>query len=333
MLFVVFYITESSRLYLSLLIRTNSETRVPEDTYGPDKNFREITLLTQMAFTRSAALRPLVRQYLSSISSIESVIYSRGNNTQAKQIQLSSNNPTQTLRLYSTGNTTTKRTSIMNAVEFYFMPESPPCRAVEMVANMVGVVLNKHYVDLFSGDQMKDEYVKMNPQHKVPFIVDGNLKLGESRAIMAYLVSRYKSGDPLYPNDPVQRAGIDEILYFDAATLHPSGTRLFRPILFGGKKELDSDADKAYRENLQVLETILTNNGGGKFLFGDHLTIADISLCSHLSFVHAFDYDLSMYKNLTAYYGRVKESIPDYGKINNEAEDNLKKFIKSKLES
>lgn len=221
----------------------------------------------------------------------------------------------------------------MNAVEFYYMPESPPCRAVETVANMVGVTLKKHYIDLFAGDQMKDEYIKLNPNHKVPFIIDGNLKLGESRAIMAYLVSRYKSGDPLYPNDPVQRAGIDEMLYFDAATLHISGTRLFRPILFGGKKELDPDAEKAYRGNLQVLESILTRNLGNKFLFGDHLTIADISLCSHLSFVNTFDYDLSSYKNLTAYSVRVKESIPDYSKINREAEESLRKFIKSKLES
>lgn len=223
--------------------------------------------------------------------------------------------------------------TIMNAVDFYYMPESPPCRAVEMVANMVGVNLKKHYINLFTGDQMKEDYVKLNPLHKVPFIVDGNLKLGESRAIMAYLVSRYKSGDPLYPDDPVQRAGIDEMLFYEAATLYPSGSKMFRPILFGGKKEIDPELDKVYQENLSYLDKRLANNSESKFLFGDHLTIADISLCAHFSFTLSFDYDLSKYKRLVDYIDRMKAAIPDYSKINNEAEENMKKFIKSKLEA
>lgn len=220
----------------------------------------------------------------------------------------------------------------MSAIEFYYMPESPPCRAVEMVANMIGINLNKHYVNLFLKEQMKEDFVKINPQHKVPFIVDGDVKLGESRAIMAYLVNRYKPNDALYPIDPVQRAAIDELMYFDATTLYPSGSNLFRPMLFEGKKDFDPECDQAYRANLKYLDDRL-ELGGYRFLLGNSLTIADITICSSLSFASCFDFNFEPHKHLLVYMNSLKESILDYSKVNDSAVENTKNYIKSRLGS
>lgn len=117
------------------------------------------------------------------------------------------------------------------------MPESQPCRAVEMVANMVGVKLEKHYLNLSKREHLSDSYKALDPSRKVPFIIDGDLKLGESRAIMAYLVNKYKQNDEhLYPQSNLElRAKIDELLQYDVGTLWPAKSKLFWPKIFGSQ--------------------------------------------------------------------------------------------------
>lgn len=228
-----------------------------------------------------------------------------------------------TLRHYKMTNNST--------IDFYFMAESPPCRAVEMVAKMIGVTLNKHSINLFTKEHLKDDYLKLNPLHNVPFIVDGDLKIGESRAITAYLVNKYApANSTIYPSDPVQRALVDEILYLDATLLYPAGSKLLRPKLFGAVKELDAENEKAYRIVLQYFDDRLKNNKGKKFMLGDSITIGDISLAATFTFPEACDYKLSEFPHLVAYLGNLALSIPDYALINEKPVENMRNFMKSK---
>lgn len=219
----------------------------------------------------------------------------------------------------------------MPSVEFYHIPESPPCRIVEMAANVAGVTLNKHYINLFTKDHLKEDYVKLNPLHKVPFIVDGDLKLNESRAIATYLISKYMPADnSLYPADPVKRARVDELLYLDMGTIDGSARKVFVPIIRGTSKSYDAEADKAFREALASLDHILSESKG-KFALGDELTVADLSLAASLSFMESFEYDLSAFKSIKAYESNLKASIPKYAEINNEACENLRQHVKKLL--
>lgn len=43
-----------------------------------------------------------------------------------------------------------------------------------------------------------------------------------SRAIMAYLVSKYAKNDSLYPKDPKEKAMVDQMMYFDAGSIYPN---------------------------------------------------------------------------------------------------------------
>uniref|UniRef100_A0A6G1SG98 Glutathione S-transferase 1, isoform C n=1 Tax=Aceria tosichella TaxID=561515 RepID=A0A6G1SG98_9ACAR len=221
-----------------------------------------------------------------------------------------------------------------SSIEFYYMPESPPCRAVEMVASLVGVSLNKHYINLFTKEHLKDDYVKINPLHKVPFIVDGDVKMGESRAILMYLVNKYKPNDEhLYPKDPAKRAQVDELLFYDIGTLFAAQSKLLRPKIFGPVKELNGDDEKAYRECLHYLDKRLGESGGKGYMLGDHFTIADVSLAATFTFAAACEYDLSEFKNLVAYLERMKSAIPNYGAINDKPVETMTKFIRSRQEA
>lgn len=76
-------------------------------------------------------------------------------------------------------------------VDFYYLPGSSPCRSVIMAAKAVGVELNKKLLNLQAGEHLKPEFLKINPQHTIPTLVDNGFALWESRAILVYLVEKY----------------------------------------------------------------------------------------------------------------------------------------------
>lgn len=219
----------------------------------------------------------------------------------------------------------------MPSIEFYYIPESPPCRAVEMTASIIGVTLNKHYVNLFTGDHLKDDYVRMNPLCDVPFIIDGDLAINECRAIMTYLVSQYGSHKQyLYPLDPKVRARVDALLYFEMGTLYQSAYDLFKPMLLGPIDGFDAGHERIFRAALHYLDRRLGTNGAKRFVFSHQLTVADISLAATFTFPIACGYDLHEYKHLVAYLERLRAAIKNYEEINDEPVENLRKFIQTK---
>lgn len=75
---------------------------------------------------------------------------------------------------------------------------------------------------MYAKEQLKDDFLEINPQHTLPTLDDNGFILTESRAIAIYLVDKYfPDGHPLYPNDVKQRALINQRLQFDCGTLYP----------------------------------------------------------------------------------------------------------------
>ncbi len=74
------------------------------------------------------------------------------------------------------------------------------------------------HVELLRGEHKTPEYLKINPQHNIPTIKDGDFIMNESRAIMTYLANKV-GNTPLYPDDVKIRARIDQRLYFDMGSL------------------------------------------------------------------------------------------------------------------
>lgn len=112
-------------------------------------------------------------------------------------------------------------------IDLYYCEVSAPCRSVMMTAKMVGVELNLKPLDVIAGEQMKPEFLAINPQHNVPTIDDEGFYLNESRAICAYLVNRYANDDSLYPAEPKERALVDQRLYFDAGVFYHRFGKLY----------------------------------------------------------------------------------------------------------
>lgn len=109
---------------------------------------------------------------------------------------------------------------------------SPASRACLMLIKTLDLKAEIKFVDLSAGEQNNPEFLKLNPLHQVPVLVDGDFVLTESRAILAYIVNQYQPGKKLYPSDPKLRALVDQRLYYDATVVFESCAH----IIVRGKK-------------------------------------------------------------------------------------------------
>ena len=108
-------------------------------------------------------------------------------------------------------------------IEIHGVVFSPPCRLVYMTLDVLGIQYKSVYCHPFKGMNKTPEYLKLNPQHNIPALVDGKLVLNESRAIATYLAGMagsYGGNSQLYPSDLKTRAVIDQRLHFDLGTFY-----------------------------------------------------------------------------------------------------------------
>lgn len=113
-----------------------------------------------------------------------------------------------------------------SSFKFYHGLGSPVSRACLMLIRRLGLEVEVKIVNLAAGEQNSPEFLKLNPFHQVPVLVDGDFVLTESRAILGYLINKFVPGDVLYPADPKERAVVDQILYYDATVLFESSATI-----------------------------------------------------------------------------------------------------------
>ncbi|XP_043201756.1 glutathione S-transferase 1-like [Amphibalanus amphitrite] len=203
-------------------------------------------------------------------------------------------------------------------IDIYAITPSPACRAAFLVAKAIGLDYNLKIVDLANGGNRTPEYLKMNPAHTVPVMTDGELSVGDSKAIITYMMNQYAPANlqSLYPRDPAARALVDQRLYFDSQ-LFASLRGIMFPVVFRKVKDLKMSQANMPRleENMALLETFLTRS---TYLAGEHLTIADLATLANVSSVEAGGLDMSRWPHVQAWLTKLKAELPYYEQANGE---------------
>ncbi|XP_053692127.1 uncharacterized protein LOC128740592 [Sabethes cyaneus] len=217
----------------------------------------------------------------------------------------------------------------MGKVVLYTAKLSPPGRSVELTAKALGLELEIRPINLIAGDHLKPEFVKMNPQHTIPLIIDEDgTVLYESHAINTYLATKYGKGSNLFPDDVVTRAKISSALHFDSGVLFARLRFYLEPILYYGSTETPQDRIDYLYKAYQLLNDTLTSD----YIVGNNLTLADLSCVASIASMHAiFPIDVTKYPKLAAWLERLSK-LPYYKATNYEGAQELAKLYHFKLE-
>ena len=92
-------------------------------------------------------------------------------------------------------------------LQFYYHPQSPLARRVWIALLEKEIPFTPAIVNLKEGEQFKPDFLKINPFHHIPVIVDDGLRVLESMAILDYLECKYRDR-ALLPQDASQLAKV-----------------------------------------------------------------------------------------------------------------------------
>jgi glutathione S-transferase len=129
------------------------------------------------------------------------------------------------------------------------------------------------------GRNHEPDYLAMNPNARVPTMVDGDYVLWESNSVMRYLCMAHGKGTPIYPQAPKERAAVDRWLDWTLSTVQP----VDRPVFWGIVRTPPEKRDKVQIQKDADAEAIVwaiadRQLATRRFIEGDQFTIADIAL-------------------------------------------------------
>jgi glutathione S-transferase len=141
--------------------------------------------------------------------------------------------------------------------------------------------------------------------------VDGDFELTESRAIMRYLASK-KPESGLLPRDERARADVARWQFWDASHFSPKlGTLAFEKLLKAiiGMGEPDQrTVDDALTSFRRFGAALNKRVDGKKYVVGDALTIADMTIASSLMHAKQTDVPLGEFPSLQAWFSRISDT-------------------------
>jgi glutathione S-transferase len=191
-------------------------------------------------------------------------------------------------------------------MRLYFHPFSPNSRRANMTAYHLDAPVERIEVDLRKGEHKRPEYLRLNPNGKVPTLDDDGFLLWESRAIMMYLADK-TPGQTIYPHELRARADVNRWLSWDAVHFMPAvatiaAERFVKGLLGLGPpdpKEIER-GERLLAPLLPVLDSHLATR---TWISGDALTIADLSIATPLALASRIQVVLPA--NVAAWHERV----------------------------
>jgi glutathione S-transferase len=186
-------------------------------------------------------------------------------------------------------------------------------RRVRITARMLGINLEEIAVDLRNAAE-RAELVRINPNSKVPVLVDGNFVLWESIAIMQYFCDHTPS-QKLYPLDARDRAEVNRWLSWSQAHWLPaisgiSWENVWKKLALGEGPDLAQV--KRHETFFAQFATVLDQHLAQRtWLAGGTLTLADIAVGTPLMVATLARLPLQPYANIRTWLARIAE-LPEW---------------------
>lgn len=188
-------------------------------------------------------------------------------------------------------------------MKLYGFSRSSAAFRVRIALNLKGIAWEHINISLPDGDQFGSDYTSVNPQGRVPTLIDGDNKLIQSMAILEYLDETHP--EPAFlPAEPVARARVRGLADIIACDIHPLNNLAVLKFL---AKEMGADKDAVnvtwYQhwiyEGFNALEAMLAGDGAtGTFAHGDAPGLVDICIVPQVFNAQRYECDLGRYPTI-----------------------------------
>jgi glutathione S-transferase len=170
-------------------------------------------------------------------------------------------------------------------VRFY---EFGPTRSIRVrwLLQELDVPFEAITIDLRKGEHRRPEFLAINPAGKVPALVDGDLVLSESIAILLYLAER-DGAQRFLPRDLGERARVYRWLLFSATELEQPLWRINKHVaLYPEERRIPAEVANASADFREAAAVVDAHLAGRTFVVGDAVTIADFALAYTLDWAN-----------------------------------------------
>jgi glutathione S-transferase len=190
-------------------------------------------------------------------------------------------------------------------IKFYYAPMTSATR-IHWALEELGVPYEKVKLDLAKNEQKSAEYLALNPNGKVPLVVDDGTPIFESLAILIHLGEKYGVEKGLYPAASQARAEALKWMVWCTASLFEPVGRLLRNTSerFPADERNPKAAEGAKKEIAEMLGILDRQLAGRDYLVGDAFSLVDLSIVAFLPFLMRIGVDLNPYANINAWSGR-----------------------------
>ena len=195
-------------------------------------------------------------------------------------------------------------------MKVYAAPPSPRAFKVIALADHLGFDCQLQVLDLRKGDQLRPEFVALNPNKKMPVLEDDGFVLWESNAILQYLASK-RPDSGLLPTDARQRADVTRWQFWEVAHWDPAcGAILWERLvkgLFGQGGPDPAEVEKGEQNFHRFADVLNGQLEGRQFVTGPRLTVADFSIGAWLNLAEVAQYPLAPYPEIRRWHAGLME--------------------------
>jgi len=258
---------------------------------------QQVALITSVAFAGGAVVALVGQFFLKRLRKPQSPFGSLNSRTSGARSEKDLPVGKHPLQLYSLGTPNGKKVTI-------FLEE-------------LGVPYDAWYVDIMKGNQFDSGFVKLNPNSKIPTMLDQEgpdgkpFAIFESGSILLYLAQKYDKGGKFLPLDARLRAETITWLFFNIGSAPFFGQ--FGHFYKYATVKIEYAIDRYTMEVQRILDVLDKRLKDRNYLVGDQFTIADIAwfpwvsaLGSQAGYNGAKQLDLDSYKNVNQWIERIK---------------------------
>jgi glutathione S-transferase len=181
--------------------------------------------------------------------------------------------------------------------------QSGNCYKPALMLELAGADWVPRHVDYFNGETRTPEYRAINVMGEAPVLEHGTRRFSQSGVILDYLAERYER---FGPRNAEERRDLLRWLLFDnhKLTSYTATYRFMRTFV----KDANADVMAEFRKRAEIAWGVLNAHlDGRRYVVGERLTYADVSLCGYLFFDDEIGVDWNGYPHVRDWLARLRD--------------------------